>query len=71
MKIDNDIGNLKGDRTYTRYDLIEIFCKEYKELNDATFRWMLYNMQLHKGLFRVKLVTTAKKLMSDVEMDIA
>ena len=53
MKIDYVLENLKGDRTYTRNDLIEIFRKENKELNDATFRWMLYNMQLHKRLFRV------------------
>jgi len=31
---------------------------------------MLYN-QFHKGLFRVKLVPTAKKLMPDIEVDIA
>ena len=53
MKIDYALENLKGDRTYTRNDLIEIFRKENKELNDATFRWMLYNMQLAKRLFRV------------------
>ncbi len=53
MKIDYVLENLKGDRTYTRNDLIEIFRKENKELNDSTFRWMLYNMQLAKRLFRV------------------
>ena len=53
MKIDCVIDNLKGDRTYTRNDLIEIFRKENEELNDSTFRWMLYNMQLAKRLFRV------------------
>ncbi len=53
MNIDYALEKLKDDRTYTRNDLIEILCKDNKELNDATFRWMLYNMQLHNRLFRV------------------
>ena len=32
MKIDYALENLKGDRIYTRNDLIEIFRKENKEL---------------------------------------
>ncbi len=53
MNIDYVLENLNGDRTYTRNDLIEAFRKENDELNDATFRWMLYNMQLHNRLYRV------------------
>lgn len=53
MNIDYALENLNEDRIYTRNDLIEIFRKENRELNDATFRWMLYNMQLHNRLFRV------------------
>ena len=53
MNIDNALVSLKDDRTYSRNDLIEIFRRDNKELNDATFRWMLYKMQLHNRLYRV------------------
>ena len=53
MKLDHALVSLKDDRTYTRNDLIEVFRKENKDLNDSTFRWMLYNMQLQNKLFRV------------------
>ena len=53
MNVDYVMESLKDDRTYTRNDLIEVFRKDNKELNDATFRWMLYNMQLRNKLFRV------------------
>ncbi len=53
MNMDYALVKLKDDRTYTRNDLIEIFRKDNKELNDSTFRWILYNMQLHNRLFRV------------------
>ena len=53
MNIDYCLENLKNDRTYTRNDLIEVFRKEKGELNDSTFRWLLYNMQLQDRLFRV------------------
>lgn len=53
MNMDYILSNLEDERTYTRNDLIEIFRKENKELNDASFRWMLYNMQLNNRLFKV------------------
>lgn len=53
MNIDNVLVSLKDDRTYTRNDLIKAFRKYNKELNDTTFRWMLYYMLLHNRLFRV------------------
>jgi len=53
MNIDDALENLKRDRIYSRNGLIEILRNENKDLNDATFRWMLYNMLLHNRLFRV------------------
>lgn len=53
MNMDYALVSLKDDRTYTRNDLMEVFRKDNKELNDATFRWILYNMQLRSKLFRV------------------
>ena len=53
MNMDYVLTGLNGDRTYTRNDLIEIFRKDNKELNDCTFRWMLYSMQLRNRLYRV------------------
>ena len=53
VNIDNVLVSLKDDRTYTRNDLIKAFRKDNKELNDTTFRWMLYYMLLHNRLFRV------------------
>jgi len=46
MNIDDALENLKRDRIYSRNGLIEILRNENKDLNDATFRWMLYNMLL-------------------------
>lgn len=53
MNTDYALNSLKADRTYSRNDLIEVFRKENKELNDSSFRWLLYNLQLHNRLFRV------------------
>ncbi len=53
MDMDYILVSLEADRKYTRNDLIEVFRKENKELNDSTFRWMLYNMQIQNRLFRV------------------
>ncbi len=53
MNIDYTLVSLKDDKTYSRNELIEVFRKENKDLNDSTFRWMLYNMQLNNRLFRV------------------
>lgn len=53
MNTDYALNSLKADRTYSRNDLIEVFRKENKDLNDSSFRWMLYNMQLNNRLFRV------------------
>lgn len=51
--MDYALASLKDDRTYTRNDLIEVFRKENGDLNDSTFRWMLYNMLLNNRLFKV------------------
>ena len=51
--MDYALAMLKDDRTYTRNELIEVFRKENVELNDSTFRWVLYDLLLNSRLFRV------------------
>lgn len=53
MNMDYALAMLKDDRTYTRNELIEVFRKENVELNDSTFRWVLYDLLLNSRLFRV------------------
>ena len=68
MNLDYVMKRLKGDRIYSRNELIEIFRKENKDLNEATFRWMLYNMQLQNKLFKIgydEYTTSEKRVLPD------
>ncbi len=47
------MSNISDQESYSRNDLYRIFCGEKEEMNESTFRWMLYNLQREKLLFRI------------------
>ncbi len=52
MWTDKALARLSDERTYSRDDLFRILLSVRPELNDATFRWALYDLLQKKKIFK-------------------
>lgn len=53
MWADKVISELSEQKTYTRQELLRRFQETRPDLNDSTFRWILYGLQKDQTIFRV------------------
>lgn len=53
MWADRVISELSEQKTYTRQELLRRFQETRPDLNDSTFRWILYGLQKEQVMFRV------------------
>lgn len=53
MWADRVISELSEQKTYTRQELFQRFQELRPDLNDSTFRWILYGLQKEQVMFRV------------------
>ena len=52
MWINQALGKLSDNKTYSRDDLFRLFTLEKKDLSNSAFRWTLYNLLQKEKLFR-------------------